>query len=388
VKAAIVHDWLTGYAGSERVLEQILAVLPDASLYAVLDRMPEKERAFLGGRPVQTSLLDRVPGIGRFHRAMLPLMPFAVEQLDVSAHDVVVSSSHAVAKGVLTGPDQLHVCYCHTPLRYAWDLQHQYLAQSGLGFGPRGLLTRMLLHRLRTWDVVSANRVDRFVANSHFVARRIAKTYRREAEVIHPPVDVDAFTPDGERDDYYVTASRFVPYKCIDVIVEAFRAMPNRRLVVIGDGPDAARIRARAGANVTLLGHRPFAELREHFRRARAFVFCAAEDFGITPIEAQATGAPVIAFAGGALRETIPGLDGEEPCGVHFAEQTPAGVRAGVEAFERNADRITAEACRRNAERFSVERFRTRFSQFLEQAIAEHHAAVRDWPAESTLASR
>ena len=165
MSTGIVHEWLVSYAGSERVVEQLLALLPDAVLYSLIDRLPAHERGFLHGRRVETSILDRIPHAERFHRALLPLMPFAIEQLDVSEHEVIVSSSHAVAKGVLTGPDQLHVCYCHTPIRYAWDLQHEYLRQSGLGFGPRGLLARMLLGRLRAWDVISANRVDRFVAN-------------------------------------------------------------------------------------------------------------------------------------------------------------------------------------------------------------------------------
>jgi len=373
---AIVHEWLVSYAGSERVFEQLLALLPDAVLYSLIDRLPAHERGFLHGRRVETSILDRIPRAERFHRALLPLMPFAVEQLDVSDYEVIVSSSHAVAKGVLTGPDQLHVCYCHTPIRYAWDLQHEYLRQSGLGFGLRGLFARLLLHRLRAWDVVSANRVDRFVANSHFVARRIAKAYRRDAAVIYPPVDVDRFTPGGSRDEFYVTASRFVPYKRLDVLVDAFRAMPGRRLVVIGDGPGAESLRARATPNVTFLGHVPHAQLLEHFRRARAFLFCAVEDFGITPIEAQAAGTPVIAFAGGALPETIPDLDADEPCGVLFDVQTPESVRDAVERFERRADEITPSACRHNAERFSAARFREQFAALLDEALADHRRGL------------
>jgi len=374
---AIVHEWLVSYAGSERVLEQILELLPDATLYALIDRLPAHERRFLHGRRVVTSVLDRIPGAGRFHRALLPLMPFAVEQLDVSAHEVVVSSSHAAAKGVLVGPDQLHVSYCHTPVRYAWDLQHEYLRQSGLGFGPRGLVARTMLKRLREWDAVSSNRVDRFVANSHFIARRIAKAYRRKATVVYPPVDVDRFTPSGDRDDYYVTASRFVPYKRVDVIVDAFTEMRHRRLVVIGDGAGAAELRRRATPNVTFLGHVSQEALVEHFRRARAFLFCATEDFGITPLEAQAAGAPVIAFASGALPETVPDLDTEEPCGVLFHAAAPESVRHAVDRFERHADEIASEACRRNAERFAPAHFRKQFAAVLEEALAEPRRGVR-----------
>jgi glycosyltransferase involved in cell wall biosynthesis len=371
---AVVHDWLVTYAGSERVLEQILAVVPDADLFAVVDFVPEGERGFLGGRRPRTTFVQRLPLARRAHRAYLPLMPVAVEQLDLSAYDLVISSSHAVAKGVLVAPDALHVCYCHSPLRYAWDLQHEYLRESGLGWGPRGLAARWLLHRLRAWDAQSANRVDRFVANSAFVARRIRKAYRRRARVVHPPVDVAAFTPDPSAragaGDYYVTASRFVPYKRVPMLVEAFRALPDRRLVVIGDGPEREAVRRAAGPNVEVLGHLSQPELVRWLRGARAFLFGAVEDFGIAPLEAQAAGVPVIGYAGGGLRETVPGLDAPSPCGVHFSAQTPEAVRAGVLDFEAAEGRITAEACRANAERFAPERFRAEFGALLEREWA------------------
>jgi glycosyltransferase involved in cell wall biosynthesis len=369
-RVAVVHEWLTTYAGSERVLEQMLDVLPDADLYAVCDFVPEAERGFLRGRTVGTTFVQRLPFARSRYRAWLPVMPFAIEQLDLSRYDLIVSSSHAVAKGVLTGPDQLHLCMCYSPIRYAWDLQHQYLQQAGLGWGPTGLAARLMLKRLRDWDARSANGVDAFVGISEFVGRRIRKVYRRGSTVIYPPVDVDAFTPAGDRGDYYVTASRMVPYKCIDMIVEAFREMPERRLVVIGDGPQMPIVRRKAGPNVTLLGHQPFSELLRWVRGARAYLFAAIEDFGIAPLEAQAAGTPVIAFAGGALPETIPGLDAPEPCGVLYDEQSPAGIRAGVAAFEAAGDRITAEACRRNALRFSPERFRREFSDFVDREWA------------------
>jgi glycosyltransferase involved in cell wall biosynthesis len=366
VRVAIVHEWLVTFAGSERVLEQILTVFPDADLFAVCDFMPAEERRFLGGRRVRTTLVQRLPLARSRYRAWLPVMPFAIEQLDLTGYDLVISSSHAVAKGVITGPDQLHVCVCYSPLRYAWDLQGQYLAQAGLGWGPRGLAARWLLKRLRDWDVRSSHAVDRFVAISEFVRRRIRKAYRRDADVAYPPVDVHRFTPAGARDDYYVTASRLVPYKCIDLIVEAFRELPGRRLVVIGDGPQMARVRARAGANVTLLGHQPFDELLRWLRGARAYLFAAIEDFGIAPLEAQAVGTPVIAFNGGALPETIRGEESGEPTGVLFDEQTPSGIRAGVARFEAVEAAISAEACRRNAMRFAPEVFRARFSSLVE----------------------
>jgi glycosyltransferase involved in cell wall biosynthesis len=254
---------------------------------------------------------------------------------------------------------------CYSPIRYAWDLQHQYLRQAGLGWGPAGLAARLMLKRLRDWDARSANGVDAFVGISEFVGRRIRKVYRRGSTVIYPPVDVAAFTPAGERGDHYVTASRMVPYKCVDLIVEAFRDMPDRRLVVIGDGPQMPLVRRKAGPNVTLLGHQPFPELLRWLRGARAYLFAAVEDFGIAPLEAQAVGTPVIAYAGGALPETIPGLDAAEPCGVLYAAQTPQGIRAGVETFEAAEGRISAASCRRNALRFSPERFRREFADFV-----------------------
>jgi glycosyltransferase involved in cell wall biosynthesis len=368
-RVALVHEWLVDYSGSERVLEQLLLLWPDADLYSVVDFVPEAERAFLGGRRPRTTFIQRLPGARRRYRGYLPLMPLAIEQLDLSRYDLVVSSSHAVAKGVLVGPDALHVCYCHSPLRYAYELQGQYLAQSGLGWGPRGAAARWMLHRLRQWDARSANGVDHFVANSAFIARRIRKAYRREAAVIHPPVDVARFTPgDAPRGDYYVTASRAVPYKRVDLLVEAFRALPDRELVVVGDGPQMPMLRRLAGPNVRLVGHQSHDELLRWLRGARAFLFAAVEDFGIVPIEAQACGVPVIALGAGALRETVPGLGAEAPCGVLFDEQTVEGVRDGIRTFEAHGDRITPEACRANALRFAPERFRDELGAFVADA--------------------
>ena len=387
-RAAVVHDWLVTYAGSERVLAEMLRALPTADVFTLIDRLPAADRSFLEGHRVSASALGRIPLLRSRHRALLPLMPLTVEQFDLSAYELVVSSSHAVAKGVLTGPDQLHVCMCYSPIRYAWDLQHQYLAQSGLDRGLRGLLARWLLHRLRRWDVRSASGVDHFIAISHFIARRIEKAYRRPSTVVYPPVDVQFFTPAGDdaRDDYYVTASRFVPYKCVDAIVEAFRDTPHRRLVVIGDGPQAARIRRLASPNVELLGHVSRDDLRTWLRGARAFLFCAVEDFGIAPLEAQACGVPVIAFGGGALPETVPGLDAEEPCGVHFPAQTPEGVRLGVDTFEAHAGRIDPRACRRNAERFSHAQFDARFAALMTQLWDGHRHRLAAGDARLALA--
>ena len=367
MKVAVVHDWLVTYAGAERVLKEMLQVLPQADLFSLIDFVPQAERGFLAGRPVRTSFLQRLPLARTRYRSYLPLMPLAIEQFDLSGYDLIVSSSYAVAKGVLTGPNQLHLCMCYSPMRYAWDLQHQYLRESGLDRGLRSLLARRLLHRMRNWDARTGAGVDEFMAISRFVARRIRKVYRRDSTVIYPPVDTDAFSPaqDRTREAFYLTASRMVPYKRMDVIAEAFAAMPDRTLVIIGDGPAADRVRDKAAGNVRLLGRQPEPVLLDHLRRARAFVFAAEEDFGIAPLEAQACGTPVIAFGKGGSLETILGLDHARPTGIFFPEQTVSSVQEAVAAFERESHRIDPMACRENALRFRAERFRAEFGDFV-----------------------
>jgi glycosyltransferase involved in cell wall biosynthesis len=358
-RVAIVHDWLVTFGGAERVLRELLAIHPEADLFAVVDFLAPEDRAKLFGRQAGTSFIQRLPGAKRHYRRYLPLMPLAIEQIDLSGYDLVISSSHAVAKGVITGPDQLHVCYCHTPIRYAWDLQHQMLRESGLQRGAASAFARTVLHYMRLWDVRTAAGVDQFIANSGYIARRVRKIYGRGATVIHPPVDLQAFTPGGVRDEFYLAASRMVPYKRLDLIVRTFAALPDRRLVVIGDGPDFAKIRALAGPNVTLLGYQSDSVLRDHLRRARAFIFAAEEDFGILPLEAQACGTPVIAYGKGGALETVLGASnttGLPPTGVFFDAQTEPSLRAAIETFE--AACISPDACRRWAERFSVSAFR------------------------------
>ncbi len=365
MKVAIIHDWLVIYAGAERVLEQMLNCFPEADLFSLVDFIPQGKRSFILDKPVKTSFIQKLPKANTKYRSYLPLMPKAIEQFDLSGYDLVISSSHAVAKGVLVGPDQLHICMCYSPIRYAWDLQFQYLRESNLEFGLKSLLVRWLLHKIRVWDVRTANSVDQFIAISHFIVRRIEKSYRRDATVIYPPVDVSGFAYQADKDDFYLTASRMVPYKKMPIIVEAFSAMPDKRLIVIGEGPEFEKCKAVAGPNVTLMGWQPFDVLKDHMQRAKAFVFAAEEDFGITPLEAQACGTPVIAFGKGAVLETIQGLDSARPTGVFFNQQTPEAINAAVELFEREAARITPEACRQNVLRFSPERFRAEFTEFV-----------------------
>ena len=380
MKIAVVHDWLVTYAGAERVLEQMLAVFPEADLYSLIDFVPEGQRQFLGGRRVTTSFVQRLPLARTKYRQYLPILPLAMEQFDLSRYDLIISSSHAVAKGVLTGPGQIHLCMCYSPMRYAWDLQHQYLKEAGLDRGLRSGLARYLLHRLRLWDARTADGVDDFIAISHFIERRIWKAYRRKSTVIYPPVDVEYFVPGGPREDFYLTASRMVPYKRQDILIDAFKGLPDRRLIVIGDGPDMARLKAKAGPNVELLGHQPIPVLRDHLQRARAFLFAAEEDFGIAPLEAQACGTPVIGYGRGGLLETVRGLDDPSPTGVFFALQEPESVREAVGRFERESGAITAEACRSNAMRFEPGRFRREFGDFVECRVAERAlSAPRAW---------
>ena len=371
LRVAVVHDWLYTYAGAERVLEQFLTLFPQAEVFTLINFLPPGETAFLQGRPVHTSFLQKMPGVRRNHRPYLPLMPVAVEQFDLSGFDLVLSSSYAVAKGAITGPDQKHVSYVHSPARYAWDLQHFYLRQSNLTSGPRAWFARQMLHYIRMWDARTANGVDAFLANSQFIARRIWKTYRRPAQVIYPPVDTARFQLSADKDDYYFTASRMVPYKKIDLIVEAFSRMPDKRLVVVGDGPEMPKVRAKAGLNVHLLGYQPTDVLVRHMQHARAFVFAAEEDFGILPVEAQACGTPVIAFGKGGVLESVRGLTSDRPTGAFFPQQTVEDLIDAVRAFEAERDRIVPAVCRENALRFNPQRFRREIAEAVAQALED-----------------
>ncbi|NEP16618.1 MAG: glycosyltransferase family 4 protein [Leptolyngbya sp. SIO4C1] len=363
MKVAIVHEWFTTQAGSEKVVEQILQLYPTADLYSLVDFLSPELRHAIQHKPVQTSFIQRLPRARRHFRQYLPLMPLAIEQFDLSAYDLVISSNHAVAKGVLTGPHQLHISYVHTPVRYAWDLQHQYLAQANLQKGVKGALTRLILHYLRLWDYASASRVDAFVANSKFIANRIWKTYRRPAQVIYPPVDVQRFRWDCPREDFYLSVSRFVPYKRVDLTVRAFSQL-GLPLVVIGTGPNRAQIEALASKNVQLLGEQPNAVVEDYLQRCKAFVFPAEEDFGITPVEAQAAGAPVIAYGRGGVTETV--VPGET--GVLFSEQTVESLVQAVKSVEMGMYEFERGRIRQQAEQFSTERFRQAFAAFVDHS--------------------
>jgi glycosyltransferase involved in cell wall biosynthesis len=314
---------------------------------------------------VHTSFIQHLPWANPHFRQYLPLMPLAIEQFDLSAYDLVLSSHHAVAKGVITRADQLHISYIHTPIRYAWDLQQQYLQGAGLNRGVKALLVQPLLHYLRLWDVACANRVDYFVANSRYVAQRIWKTYRRRATVIYPPVAIDRFSPDCQRDEFYFTLSRFVPYKKVDIIVAAFTQL-GLPLVVMGDGADRARLQAIAGANIQWLPPQSDDGVVDYMQRCKAFVYAAAEDFGIAAVEAQAAGAPVIAYGRGGVTETV--VAGKT--GLLFEEQTVASLINAVQQFESGVQLVEPAYRRQQVERFAPDRFQRQLSQFIEQKWA------------------
>jgi len=376
MKIAIVHEWLVNIAGSEKVVAEIIKIWPEADLFAVVDFLTPEERIKLSGKVATTTFIQRLPQAKKRYQTYLPLMPAAIEQLDLSGYDLIISSSHAVAKGVLVGPDQMHISYVHSPIRYAWDFHHHYLREAGLVKGFKSFLARGILHYLRMWDQRTASGVDHFVANSAFIGRRIMKAYRRPSHVIYPPVDTEAFGMREAKDDFYLTASRMVPYKKMAMIVEAFAAMPDKKLVVIGDGPEFEKAKAIATPNVTLMGYQPFDVLRDHMQRAKAFVFAAEEDFGITPVEAQACGTPVIAFGRGGALETVCGLDAAVPTGVFYDAQSTTALRAAVDAFEHQSHRFSAAACRAQAERFSVARFRREFKEHVDQCMASSREPV------------
>ena len=375
LKVAIIHDWLDTWAGSERVLAELLGIFPQSDLYAIVEFMPSDDRKRIPRSRIETSFIQRLPFARQHFRKLLALMPFAVEQFDLRGYDLVISSCHAASKSAITGPDQLHVCMCYTPPRYAWDMQPEYLEKSGLGRGLKGWMVRRMLHRFRLVDLAASARVDRFVAISHYVARRIAKCYRRDSDVIYPPVDIAAEWTPIERGNDFVTVSRIVPYKRVDLLVETFARLPERTLHVVGDGPDFDALRSIATPNVVFHGRLDDDARDRLVASSAAFLFAAEEDFGISPLEAQALGTPVIAFGRGGSSETIRGLESGAPTGVFFDSQTPDAVVAAIHAFDAARSRITPQACRDNALRFGTPRFRREFADYIDRAWATFSSA-------------
>ncbi|MFA6165608.1 MAG: glycosyltransferase [Gemmatimonadaceae bacterium] len=367
-RIAIVHEWLTTLGGSELVLKEMLAVYPQADLFALVDSLAPSDREALGltGRTVRTTWMQHIPGIARRYRQLLPLMPNAMRGLQLDGYDVVISNTHAVAHRVRVPRGATHLVHCHSPMRYAWDLREQYLSEAGLDHGLTGAMARATLNWIRRGDARAAKTPHAYAAISEYIRDRIRRCYGRTSTLIYSPADVEYFTPGGERGNFYLAASRMVPYKKLPMIAEAFtRHLPDHELVIIGDGPEMGRVRGAAGKNVRILGAQPREVLRDYLRRARAFVFAADEDFGILPVEAQACGTPVIAYGVGGARETV--REGET--GVFFSSQTSEAVAAAVGVFERSSHRFTSAACRANAERFSTARFRREFREWVEGCI-------------------
>ncbi len=374
LKYALVHEWLTPKAtgGSELVVREILNSV-DADLYALIDFESRNPDSYLYRRQIGTTFLQYFPFAYTGVQKYLPFLPLAIEQLDLRGYDIILSSSHAVAKGVLTSPEQLHICYCHSPMRYAWDLTFDYLHQSKLGKGVPGWITRYLLHNLRIWDVLSANRVDYFVANSHHTARRIWRCYRREATVIYPPVNIENFTFSPDKEDFYLTVSRLVSYKQVSLIVRAFNQM-QKKLVVIGTGPEMQKIRQIANSNIQILGWQPDEVVKKYMAYAKGFVYAACEDFGIALVEAQACGTPVIAYDAGGAKETVRDIRtwGDKGTGILFEEQKEASLMKATETLEASYSKFNPEYIRLHAEQFKTQIFVQRYLEFLQRCIEKN----------------
>ncbi len=363
MKIAHVYDWLVTMAGGEKQLAAIAEIYP-GPIHTLVHDEKRMARTPFANMEIHSSFLQKLPFAKKGYRYYLPLFPLAIEQFDLSGYDVILSNSHAVAKGALTHSGQLHICFCLTPMRYAWDLTHRYL--EGVGSVQR-TLAKGALHYLRNWDVASLNRVDHFVAISHYIARRIKKVYGRESAVIYPPVDTHLIPMVSKKEDFFVIASRMVPYKKMDLLVEAFAQLPDQKLVVIGDGPEMGKIKKKAGKNVEILGFQSDATVRDYLGRAKGFLFAADEDFGIVVVEAQAAGTPVIAYGKGASLETVAG----GKTGVFFEEQTVPSIVQAVKSFlKRDFD---PNLIREHATKFSKERFQRELKQFVDQKIEAHH---------------
>ncbi|MEN6324802.1 MAG: glycosyltransferase [Syntrophomonas sp.] len=373
MKIALVHDWVVKLGGAENCLELFHRLYPEAPLYTLFFDKKSVERLGFAPEQVHASMLQGWRRIQQRYRRYLPILPYAIEQMDLSSYDLIFTSSHCAAKGVLTRADQLHICYCHAPVRYAWDLAHAYLREHHIDKGWKSLIARVVLHYLRIWDTQTANRVDYFIANSQYTARRIWRVYRREAQVIYPPVDLQTYVPEENKGDYFLFASRLVPSKKTDMVIKAFNET-GLPLIVVGDGSAYNQCRSLAAPNVELLGWRDKEELAKLVGRARALVFAADEDFGIVLVEAQACGTPVIALGkGGAAESVIPanGSNWHEATGVFFHEQSVRALNSAVEQFIDWEDKFSPQVIWQNAQRFGEERFCAEIEEFVETKYQE-----------------
>ena len=364
LRTAIVHEWFADYAGSERVVESFTNLWPDADVYTLVNLLNEEEnKIVLKSKPAKTSFIQKLPFAKTKHRWYLPLFPFAIERFDFSEYDLIISSSHAVTKGLIKRPDQLHISYCHSPMRYAWDNAELYLNQANISRGLKGLAARSIINYLRKWDLKTAIRPDYLIANSKFIAEKIKRIYNRDSDVIYPPVDVDKFEPVEEKDNFYLTASRMVPYKRVDLIVDAFSMMNDKKLLVVGDGPELNNIKRIASPNVEILGYKSGEEFKTLLQKAKAFVFAAEEDFGITVVEAMACGTPVIAFNKGGTAETV--ID--EQTGILFDSQTAESIKNAILKFEYLKNTFKPHQISRYTKKFSRDIFEKNIKEYVEQ---------------------
>ena len=363
MRVAIVHDWLVVNGGAEKVLREILEVFPNADIFSLVDFLTLKDRRdILKGKSTTTTFIQKFPFAKKAFRNYLPLFPKAIESLDLRGYDLIISSSWAVAKGAKRDKNQTHICYCHTPIRYAWDLYDEYTNNLR---EPKKFLVKKTLQYIRKWDINSLDRVDYFIANSNFVKMRIKRLYNRDSIVINPPVDIEKFRLYEKKEDFYFTASRLVPYKKIKLIVEAFNKMPNRKLIVAGAGEELNIIREIANSNIKVLGFIDDEVLVYYMQRAKGFIFGALEDFGIIPIEAMACGTPVIAFSKGGIRDSL--IEGVN--GIFCKEQRKDDIINCINRFE--TLKFDPKIVFQSVKKFSKDRFRSEFQSFVERNLFE-----------------
>lgn len=364
MKKALINDWYYVNGGAEKVIHSLNQIWDDFDHFALIDFLDENDRTFiLNGKNAKTSFIQKLPTIKSNHRKFLQLFPVAIEQFNLKEYELIVSSSSSIAKGVRTTKNQLHICYCHSPMRYAWDLQEQYLDDAGLK-GLKRVYAKFVLNKIKKWDIANSQNVSFFIANSKCIAQRIKAIYNRESTVIYPPVDVDFFTLETQKEEYYFTASRMVSYKKIQLIVETFDELPHLQLIVAGDGPEFQKIQKIAKNNIQLVGFVDAMLLKKYMQKAKGFVFAAEEDFGIIPVETQACGTPVIAFGKGGALETVL----ENVTGIFFKEQTIKSVKEAILHFETIS--FDPNVIRQHALQFSKERFEREIKSFVEE---KHH---------------
>ena len=374
LRVAIVHYWLVAQRGGERVVEALAEIFPQADIYTlVLDRT--RLSPSLRSRRITTSFLQKIPGATRHYRKLLPLFPIALEQFNLDAYDLVISSESGPAKGVLTSQHTCHICYCHSPMRYLWDMYHQYRGRAGAGTVSKAVFT-ITAHYLRMWDLAAASRVDHFVANSENVAARIRKHYGRESAVIYPPASVSSGYLPPRTEEHYLVVSQLVGYKRVDLAVAACGRL-NRKLRIVGDGEEHQRLRRIAGPDVEFLGFLPEEELGEHYASCRALLFPGEEDFGIVPVEAQSYGRPVIAYGRGGALETVKGFFANDPAtpetstGIFFAPQSVEALVEAIRTFESVESRFSPAFIRAQVERFDVSRFKAEMGAFIAEKVSE-----------------